>query len=356
MADGKWVAAVVGVAAASLLITVPARAHEGGHGRVVVVDRIEPSAEGVVATVVPTPIGKVALAVAGETRVVVLGADGDRILRIGPGGVEANASSPDWYRANEALGIATVPVDATSGAPERWVRVSAGSRWEWFDHRLHPSDEGAVTRWSIPLEIDGAPARVIGRSEPSSSRLQVTVDAVTVPDGVEVVGVSQPLAALTVRPSGEGPVEVLGPDGELFARIGAFAQVNRRSPVWAAVAQAANRDLLGAVLDPAAVPELVDFAPTAQLTWPDPRVLPAPGETEARWSVPIRVSGQVHLVEGRTRFVEVAGQQEGSRAPESDGVPVGWSVAAVVGTVALVGALVVGRRRGSGLLAPRGHG
>ena len=228
------------------------------------------------------------------------------MLRIGPGGVDANAASPDWYAVNEPLGIAQAPPSAKPSAPERWKRVSTERVWEWFDHRFHPASGKPVYKWSVPLRVDGAKARIHGRLTQLGGLFALNPDAAELPVGVTVKGIGSPLPALQVT-STVRRVRVLGPDGEAFARIGPNgAEVNVRSSLWMPTAQARNQSLLDSVIDPKAEPKWVYANRSSDLIWPDPRTVPEnrdPGSglgEVARWRVPLVVGGRRIALTGTT--------------------------------------------------------
>ena len=343
----------------------PAPAHVGHDGGQLVIEGIEPAEKGVLVTAVPGAIGKLRLSTTGATTVEVLGSTGQPMLRVGPGGVDANATSPDWYAVNEPLGIAQVPATAKPTARERWTRVSKRRSWEWFDHRFHPPGK-PVYKWTIPIRVDGEPATIRGRIAGLAGTFEPKPDAKGLPPGVTVSGVPGPMPSLGVASSGDARVSVLGPDGEVFARIGAEgAEVNVRSTIWVPTAQAANRDLLESVIDPSAKPQFVTARRSQDMIWPDPRILPrrlATGAAEpgdaAEWTVPLLVGGKRVTVRGTT--VVAAPKVEATPAPVPTAQPTEVAAAeavksgstviilgAIAAAVAVLaaGALVVRRRR-----------
>ena len=336
-----------------VLLLVPAlggswaAAHEGHSGTTVVVDGLTPAISGVSVRSVPGGVGKLALDVDGVTA-TVLGDSGEPLFRVGPSGVEANAAAPGWYQVNEPLGIATIPPEATAGAPPRWVRVAVEPSWAWFDHRLHPAGSD-VTDWSIPVEVDGQGARITGRVQPTGTRLAMTLDVSSVPDELEVSVIDQPTLAIKVRSRVESPVQVLGGDGEVFAQLtGAQVLVNRRSPVWASMAQVASRDLLGAVVDPSAPADLVSAGPTADLIWPDPRLAPSRPTESVRWSIPVvlQPGAQPVVIQGTTAPIALEEEGQASGPGDDDsGFPTAQVAIAAAATLLLVGAAAATRRR-----------
>lgn len=352
---------LVGVA---LLSTAPsAEGHDGHAGERVVVSGVVPAAAGVSVRSVPGGVGALELRVRGRTRATVLGSTGQPILRVGPSGAEANLAAPEWYRDNEPLGIAAVPEGAGPERPARWKRVSALPAWQWFDHRLHPQGR-TVRTWSVPLRVDGQEAQVRGRIEPGAARLELAVDDPEPLPGVSVEAFSAPSLALRVTNASRRPVEIAGPGGETFGRIGpAGAQVNVRSPVWLPTAQYANRDLTEAVLDPRARPRLTLLRRSPALTWVDPRLAPArlppapaagePAVAARSWRIALRSGNRTAAIAGTTRLAppEPATDRPvrrpepvSSRTSGDDGFDWVWLAAALLGVAALTGGYLVGRR------------
>lgn len=341
----------------------PASAHPGDEGRVPVVSRISPAKEGVSVRVVPGSVGRLELSTRGRRTAAVLGAGGQAVLRVGPRGVEANRSAPEWYEFNEPVGIARVPPGASPQARASWVRVSEGRSWRWFDHRLHPGSASAVDRWTVPLRVDGQDVTVEGRFEAAPARPALELGPVRDLPGVDVAVIDQPTLTLRISATGDEVVDVLGAEGEPFASIGPDGvTANARSPIWAPTAQYRNRDLLGVVLDADAEPQTVEVSPAPQLVWPDPRLEPRrpvagpPGTVLARWSVPVvlRRSGRRATITGRTVVAAAAspGQPPAAAAPtpatDDGGSSTGLIAVVVVLSLAALAALgLLARRRTS---------
>ena len=321
-------------AAAAILVVVlagPAPAHQGHEGELPVIDGISPAVDGVQVRIVTGGLGKLALSTTGSTTAQVLGTAGQPILRVGPKGVEANAASPEWYQDNEPLGIAQVPASAKPDAPARWVRVSTERYWEWFDHRLHKAGP-RVDRWSVPLVVNGAKAEIRGHIVTVAATLEVRPEG-SAPDGVTVTGINKPNSVQLVN-GGDSPVSVLGPDGEVFARIGPDGtSVNVHSPAWLATAQYQNRDLLTSVIDPEAKPEFLLLSQQAELIWPDPRLAPRGSLVEevsglrepvevGTWSIPVVTGGKRESIGGATLLTPGSGEED---PPGGGGPPVAAS-------------------------------
>ncbi|MGH7747030.1 MAG: hypothetical protein ACREQ5_20080, partial [Candidatus Dormibacteria bacterium] len=129
--------------------------------------------DGVSVSVIPARLPGVFLANTGTVPVVVTGRQGEPMLRIGPGGTEANLHSPSWVDNLKGHGdTPTVEADAT--APPQWQLVHPEARELWLEFRgfyaneLPPTEIIARTeptvllRWSIPLVRGTATATLTG--------------------------------------------------------------------------------------------------------------------------------------------------------------------------------------------------
>jgi len=360
-------AATTAAVALSLIGAAGASAHNGHEGERVVLERVTPPVDGVGLRVIPGAFGKLELTTSGATVARVLGASGEPFLRIGPRGVEANAAAPEWYQDNEPLGIAKVPPAARRGAPARWIRVSTQRTWGWFDHRLHPAGSGAVSSWSVPLAVGRRRVVAVGRVEPAAGAVELRLGGGRVAPGVTVTAVDQPASALRLRNERPTPVSVLGPDGEVFARIGPRgAEVNVRSTAWQATAQYRARDLLSSVIDPGAKPDFLLIGSAPELIWPDPRLLPPEALSAyeegrlgrlATWTVPVVVGGARRAISGTTLLTAASeparAQPPRAAAPaagggaESEGGGLRIAIAIVIGSALISGLAFKLRRRRS---------
>jgi hypothetical protein len=117
---------------------------------------------GVNVTVVSGRLPGVFLENTGAVPVVVIGRQGEPMLRIGPQGTEANLHSPSWIDDLKDHGE-TPTVDADASAPPRWSLVHPEPRELWLETRGFyakeiPPDEiitrkrpTVLLRWSVPL-------------------------------------------------------------------------------------------------------------------------------------------------------------------------------------------------------------
>lgn len=140
--------AVVGVAAS------PALAHDSGdvlasNYRAEVVG-IDPAPEAVTARVIEAG-NRLELANRGREEIIVVGYQGEPMLRVTRAGVFENRRSPSVYTS--ASPPLAVPPDAAPTAEPRWQRISDGAVARWHDHRVDPPEAPtiAIRSWTIPL-------------------------------------------------------------------------------------------------------------------------------------------------------------------------------------------------------------
>jgi len=136
--------------AASAGLAAPAEASAHGRGPAVALDyrlRLAPTPDGLRVRILDGDRSLEA-SVASHARVLVRGYLHEPMLRFGAAGVFANASSP------------TAQGDRLVRPGSGWVRVAAGRRYAWHEHRLSPS--GQRGSFSIPVQVDGLPGVIAG--------------------------------------------------------------------------------------------------------------------------------------------------------------------------------------------------
>jgi hypothetical protein len=112
---------------------------------------------------------------------LVLGADGEAFLRVGPRGVEANLSSPTWQRSARATAAHHTVAPAQTAEPV-WQRVAAAPRFSWIEPRAQvPAairDTAAQHHWHVPVQIGAKQATVSGIStwHPQSPATEASVN------------------------------------------------------------------------------------------------------------------------------------------------------------------------------------
>lgn len=346
-----------------LLLAAPAHAHEADPRIVTVVDEIAPALpEGVV---VQAEAGISAQLVAQNPTATVLEVlgTGDRpFLRISRAGVLADVASPDFFTTSNPNGAA--PESATTAAP-RWVRISAGDSWGWYDHRLHPealpapADSRRVARladFTVPLRLGETATSVRGHVEFRPLLGAFSVTARPGPAGVTVQALPGRLPGLFVSNPQRTPLTVLGRDGEPFVRFSARGvEVNERSRTH--VEDRAARGLDAGTPGPDPLFRLVTPGGTSY-TWldarlrypqdlpPDPVLRASTPTVVQDWTVPVQLAGAEAAFSGQITWVPEAGagpvtQEDGS----ADRHLLPYALAAGAALVLSAAVLVLRRRR-----------
>jgi hypothetical protein len=286
---------------------VPAAAHETDPRISAVLDSIRPALPASVVVQVRAGIAEEVVAQNPTTTPLeVLGAGDRAFLRISHAGVQADLGSPDWYLTNSPTGSGPIPAIAAPGSPPRWVTISTGDSWGWFDHRLHPqrlqAPANATRRqrladWVIPVEYGGARSRLLGHLEylPVLGAFSVTADPA--PAGLSVSVLDGRLPGLFLTDTGGHTVVVFGSDGKPFVRLQpGRAEVDEGSPSWADDQRARGN----AVTAVAHRPQWRRIADSATVTWLDPRLRypqdlprdPTKAAALARWTIPLTLNGR----------------------------------------------------------------
>jgi hypothetical protein len=162
-------------AAAALLLGTPAAlAHQGSPNFLSQVNAIEPAVPGVDVSVLNRDDRLLLHNTSGRT-VVIEGYSREPYARIdGDGTVSVNTDSEAYYINQERDGKVEVPPDVDSEGAPRWKEISRSGRFEWHDHRMHwmaESDPEQVTDkdvrtkvfdWQVPMQVDGRGAAITG--------------------------------------------------------------------------------------------------------------------------------------------------------------------------------------------------
>jgi hypothetical protein len=162
-------------AAAALLLGTPAAfAHQGSPNFLSQVNAIEPAVAGIDVSVLNRDDSLLLHNTSGRT-VVIEGYSREPYARIdGDGTVWVNTDSEAHYVNQERDGRVEVPSDVDSEGPPRWKEISRSGRFEWHDHRMHwmaesdpeqVTDKDARTKvfdWQVPLRVGDRDARITG--------------------------------------------------------------------------------------------------------------------------------------------------------------------------------------------------
>jgi len=301
----------------------------------------------------------------------VLDSAGRPFLRLSSAGVFADLETADFFTTSNPNAV--VPPGSGGGGPARWVQISAGSSWGWYDHRLHPELTRAPTdttrsarlvEFEVPIRYGDDRFDVRGhvQFQPLLGAFQVAADPA--PPGLTVQALPGKLPGVFLANPQRLPLTVLGRDGEPFLRFSdAGVEVNERSRTYVE-----DRQARGIPVEPPQ-PEpsyrLVDPGGTTY-SWLDTRLrypddLPPEPALRAvtptvlqQWAVPVRLAGGSAELTGAVSWVPAAAAADaavgGPGAPDDavaagDAgplIPVGIGLAALT---VLVAAVVVRRRQ-----------
>lgn len=340
----------------------PALAHEADPRIVTTIDEVTPALPAVVVVQVQANVAA-QLVVANPTSTVLEAVGtGDRpFLRISSAGVFGDIASEDFLRTTNPNGA----LPKVTTGPARWVQLSAGNSWGWYDHRLHPRDLPApadtqrasrLAGFEVPLAYGGQRHVVRGSVSfrPLLGAFQVSADPAAAP--LVVQALPGRLPGVFLSDPGLAPLTVLGRDGEPFLRFGPRGvEVNRNSRTHVEDRQA--RGIAAGPPSPTPAFELVGPG-ASSYTWldarlrypeepPAPSVLSAPAPTVvSRWQVPLvgggALTGTVSWVPERSAVAQVR-----TAAPAPAGRPV-LPIALGGAGLLLVGAVVLFLRRRQG--------
>ena len=353
----RYTVAALALAGAVVVPAPPSYGHSADPRVTTVVDEVSPPLPGEVVVQVQSNLAA-QLVVDNPTAIEleVLSEEGRPFLRLSAAGVFADVDSRAFYATSN-------PVGSTSGAPAtpattpRWVRVSRGSSWGWYDHRLHPEqiaaprDTGRQARlgeWEVPFRYGERDVTVRGHLQFRPLLGQYVATADPAPAGLDVQALPGRLPGLLLVNADRRPLTVLGRDGEPFLRWSAAGlEVNEASRTHVEDRQARGEATAG---PPSDTPRwrLVDPAGTTH-TWLDARLAapdqpPAdPGSPSARpWEVPVVLgSGERAALTGEVTWwpsAETAAAGDGDRGT----LPLALGAVAVV---ALAGTVLAVRRR-----------
>ena len=296
----------------------------------------------------------------------VLDSDGQPFLRISRDGVFANLESLDFYTTNNFSGsdaaAPRVVLERTSPAPPRWARLSDGTSWGWFDHRLDPegaqprdrSREAVLGTWTVPFRYGGRPVVVSGlaRFAPVRGAFEVTADPA--PEGLTVQVLQGRLPGLFVANTGSEAVTVLDDAGQPYVRLspqGSELNVNSRLHLEDQRARG--------VATPEVSPgvRVEPFSGTSR-TWLDTRLRYEAGSPPERalrireptvldtWRIPVLLGTRPAALTGQVRWVpsSAAALTVQSSPPPPDRRSTLPALVVSGGVIALLGAALLARR------------
>ncbi|GAC1445360.1 MAG: hypothetical protein NVS3B26_12990 [Mycobacteriales bacterium] len=276
----------------------------------------------------------------------VLGATGQPFLRISRAGVFGNLGSPDFYATATPNG----GPDRGSGA-DRFVQISGGSSWGWYDHRLHPvavtapADLRRMSRlasFEVPLRYGAAATTVRGHLEYRPLLGQFDDTITSVPTGLTASVLQGRLPGLFVTVT--AAMTVLGRDGEPFVRSdGRALSVNTASRTYVEDQQAR-----GVAAGPPAVTPRWRALPGRTFTWLDerlrfPSAAPPPAalktaapSTVGTWTIPVSLPGSTTALRGQMRWVPAADARPAAEPTRRPWVPIGCAALVLIAAAAVV--------------------
>jgi hypothetical protein len=305
------------------LSVAPAAAHEADPRIVTTLDEVTPALPADVVVQVQAGIATQLVASNPTATVLeVLGTSGRPFLRISAAGVQADVGAEEFFTTSNPNGAA--PSTAQDG-PVRWVPISRGSSWGWYDHRLHPEElsapqdeqrEARLGGFEVPLRYGAQEVTARGtiRFRPLLGTFLVSADPA--PADLTVQALPGRLPGLFLAAPAGTDVAVAGRDGEPFLRItDAGVEVNQRSRT-----HVEDRQARGEVAGPpSTTPAFRLVAPgTRSYTWLDARLrypadlppepaLRAAGPTRLeQWRVPVQVAGRPAALTGAISWVPEA--------------------------------------------------
>jgi hypothetical protein len=357
--------AVLAALLVGLLVTAaPAAAHSSDPRVVTVLEQVAPDLpEQVVVQVQPGIASQLVASNPTAVPLEVLGAGGRPFLRLSSAGVEADLGTLEFFTTSSPTGAA--PPGRDDG-PERWVRISTGDSWGWYDHRLHPEDLRApadqqrpatLGDFEVPLRYGEEQVTASGRIEFQPLLGSHTVSADPAPGGLTVQALPGRLPGLFLSAPAGTTVEVEGRDGEPYLRVtDAGVEVNEASRTHVEDRQARGQQ----AGPPRPEPAFRLVAPgTRTWTWLDARLRPpselppqdvlrAGGPTVVReWEVPVVVGGTPAALTGDVTWVpeaDAAARVRSAAAPVAEG-PGLLPYALGGGAVLVLAGAVLGLRR-----------
>lgn len=170
--------ATVGAALLAALVLAPAAAAHGGAESTVFLSQVtslEPAVPGLTVVALGRD-DRLELDNRSGKTVIVLGYQGEPYLRFDARGVAVNLHSPASFLNTDRYAKVALPPSADAKLPPEWDVLTLGKRWSWHDHRIHwmstilppaakaqPGKPHLVFDWSVPLAVDGSPAKIAGR-------------------------------------------------------------------------------------------------------------------------------------------------------------------------------------------------
>ncbi len=358
---GGFGGAVVRVLVLSALLVgsaaVPAWAHGDDPTLVALLTEVRPQLPPDVLVQVRTGFSE-QMVVANPTDIplTVLDPDGVAFLRISSAGVFGNVTARYLNAtANPPDAPAPLPAQAQPGTEPRWVPLSRGDAWGWFERRLHPFVPGeepgsgsaqrqVLASWQVGMRYGDLPVTAVGVLErrPITGTFRATADPRD--DRLDVAVGQGRIPAIQLQVPQGRAVTVGGLDGVPFLRIGPAG-------VAANPASVHYQDNPQFQSLPTGPDGWVRVAEAPPVTWLDSRLryradrppddVAADNQVVelARWRIPVTIDGEQRTLTGGVEWIPAAAVASIVRAPAPDsGFP--WITVALGAVAALLVALI----------------
>lgn len=265
----------------------------------------------------------------------ILDDEGRPFVRIGPAGVQADATSVAWYRTLNPGGAKTAPKAPEPGAKEPWRAVRPQHSWGWFDWRLQKDSvdvpdnlrrsaaAARVASWRIPARLGDQALQIHGHFlyQPRPAGIfqaRLGKNTELAPFVKLTLSPGQP-PALLLENLGDDDVIVVGAHGEPFLRITADGvDGNLASPTWQDLGRYRGLGEFAASAENEARWHRVSLAP--RYSWLEPRAAaPAmgfnpqpqhPRSLVKGWQVPLLVAGRLLTINGVVEWMPLPAPEE----------------------------------------------
>ncbi len=110
----------------------------------------------------------------GQPPLVIIGTQGEPMIRLSSAGVEINELSPSVFLSGERYAQVPLPANVDPAAAPRWRRIDSAGPFSWYEHRAHWLDDErpaivgdgsepvTIFHWKVPALLGERPIRLVG--------------------------------------------------------------------------------------------------------------------------------------------------------------------------------------------------